>query len=192
MASGTNAVVCPPEVRRSSLLQLNHKARGIPNRKRTYELTNLLNFANPPNNPTLSFFLRRNHFQLSYPQTSTPPHIGCLLAADTNNAPTTMDHDQSVQYLEGLLGRTLRIHTTDTRMFVGLFKCTDADRNIILANSFEYRMPTTSAVQAAAEEKQSWGEGSEAKSTTVKVNMTHRLIGLIVIPGRHITKIELE
>lgn len=37
-----------------------------------------------------------------------------------------MDNDQSVQYLEGLLGRTLRIHTTDTRMFVGLFKCTDA------------------------------------------------------------------
>ncbi|CRL30573.1 Like-Sm ribonucleoprotein (LSM) domain, eukaryotic/archaea-type [Penicillium camemberti] len=103
-----------------------------------------------------------------------------------------MDHDQSVQYLEGLLGCTLRIHTTDTRMFVGLFKCTDADRNIILANSFEYRMPTTSAVQAAADEKQSWGEGSEAKSTTVKVNMTHRLIGLIVIPGRHITKIELD
>lgn len=55
-----------------------------------------------------------------------PPHIGGLSAADTNNAPTTMDHDQSVQYLEGLLGRTLRIHTTDTRMFVGLFKCTDA------------------------------------------------------------------
>lgn len=126
MASGTNAVVCPPEVRRSSFLQLNHKARGIPNRKRIYELTNLLNFANPPNNPTLSFLLRRNPFQLRYPQTSTPPHIGGLSAADTNNAPTTMDHDQSVQYLEGLLGRTLRIHTTDTRMFVGLFKCTDA------------------------------------------------------------------
>ncbi|KAJ6137890.1 hypothetical protein N7471_004376 [Penicillium samsonianum] len=103
-----------------------------------------------------------------------------------------MDHDQSVEYLEGLLGHTLRIHTTDTRMFVGLFKCTDADRNIILANSFEYRMPTTSAVQAAAHEKESRGEGSEAKSATVKVNMTHRLIGLIVIPGRHITKIELE
>jgi hypothetical protein len=52
-------------------------------------------------------------------------------------------------------------------------------------------MPTTSAVQAAAEKNESWGESSEAKST-VKVNMTHRLIGLIVIPGRHITKIELE
>jgi hypothetical protein len=53
-------------------------------------------------------------------------------------------------------------------------------------------MPTTSAVQAAANKKESWEEASEAKATTVKVNMTHRLIGLIVIPGRHITKIELE
>lgn len=52
-------------------------------------------------------------------------------------------------------------------------------------------MPTTSAVQAAAKAKESW-EGSEGNSRTVKVNMTHRLIGLIVIPGRYITKIELE
>ncbi|KAJ5997092.1 hypothetical protein N7499_006593 [Penicillium canescens] len=102
-----------------------------------------------------------------------------------------MDNSQGTQYLERLLGRSLRIHTTDTRMFVGLFKCTDADRNIILANSFEYRMPTTSAVQAAVNEKEQ-AEGSEAKSATVRVNMTSRLIGLIVIPGRHITKIELE
>lgn len=37
-----------------------------------------------------------------------------------------MEDNQATQYLEGLLGRTLRIHTTDTRMFIGLFKCTDA------------------------------------------------------------------
>jgi hypothetical protein len=50
-------------------------------------------------------------------------------------------------------------------------------------------MPTTSAVQAAVNEK---GPPEGSESTTVKVNMTSRLIGLIVIPGRHITKIELE
>jgi hypothetical protein len=36
-----------------------------------------------------------------------------------------MDNYQAVNYLESLLGRTLRIHTTDTRLFVGLFRCTD-------------------------------------------------------------------
>lgn len=37
-----------------------------------------------------------------------------------------MDSEQGVQFLDGLLGRQLRIHATDSRMFVGIFKCTDA------------------------------------------------------------------
>lgn len=37
-----------------------------------------------------------------------------------------MDSQQAVQYLESLIGQTLRVHTTDTRLFVGTFKCTDA------------------------------------------------------------------
>ncbi|KAJ5684431.1 Ribonucleoprotein LSM domain eukaryotic/archaea-type [Penicillium maclennaniae] len=104
-----------------------------------------------------------------------------------------MDVEQGVRYLDSLLGRQLRIHTTDSRMFVGIFKCTDAERNIILSNSFEYRFPTPSAIEAAAaKETESWDKTSENKSATVKVNMTNRLIGLIVIPGIYITKIELE
>lgn len=67
------------------------------------------------------------------------------------------------------------------------------ERNIILSNSFEYRFPTPSAIEAAAaKETESWDKTSGNKSATVKVNMTNRLIGLIVIPGIHITKIELE
>lgn len=38
----------------------------------------------------------------------------------------TMDANQAVQYLDALIGRQLRVHTTDSRMFVGIFKCTDA------------------------------------------------------------------
>lgn len=37
-----------------------------------------------------------------------------------------MNAEVAVQYLDGLLGRSLRVHTTDSRMFVGIFKCTDA------------------------------------------------------------------
>jgi small nuclear ribonucleoprotein (snRNP)-like protein len=37
-----------------------------------------------------------------------------------------MDEMQAIRYLESLIGQTLRVHTTDTRMFVGTFKCTDA------------------------------------------------------------------
>lgn len=66
------------------------------------------------------------------------------------------------------------------------------ERNLILANSLEYRFPTPSAVGAAAKEHESWDKTHAASQATVKVNMTSRLIGLIVIPGRYITKIELE
>lgn len=34
--------------------------------------------------------------------------------------------EQATQYLEKLIGQVLRIHTNDSRIFVGFFKCTDA------------------------------------------------------------------
>lgn len=37
-----------------------------------------------------------------------------------------MEEQQAVQYLDSLIGQTLRVRTTDTRIFVGTFKCTDA------------------------------------------------------------------
>ncbi|KAL1985637.1 hypothetical protein VTN96DRAFT_7504 [Rasamsonia emersonii] len=95
------------------------------------------------------------------------------------------DNSKEVQYLQSLLGRTLRVHTTDTRMFVGTFKCTDTDRNIILAGTHEYRFPSPSAIQAAA-------ESTSADADKVKVDMTSRFIGLVVVPGQYITRIELE
>ncbi|KAJ9203740.1 hypothetical protein DTO164E3_42 [Paecilomyces variotii] len=104
-----------------------------------------------------------------------------------------MENSAAVQFLESLLGRTLRIHTTDTRMFVGTFKCTDADRNIILAGTCEYRFPSPSAVQAAAAAAASKEDETQVtKADTIKVDMTSRLIGLVVVPGRYITRIEVE
>lgn len=120
-----------------------------------------------------------------------------------------MDNSVHINYLQSLLGRNLRIHTTDTRMFVGIFKCTDMvrpvfhntesnsnsscltkqDRNVILANTFEYRLPSQTAVQAAAAETASTPDNVAGK---FKMDMTSRFIGLVVVPGQHITKIELE
>ncbi|WEW59658.1 hypothetical protein PRK78_005137 [Emydomyces testavorans] len=97
-----------------------------------------------------------------------------------------MENIQAVTYLESLLNRTIRLHTSDTRLFVGVFKCTDNDRNIILANTYEYRHPTAAALVAS-----SCPQGSE-NERVVKANMTSRFIGLVVVPGRHITKIELD
>lgn len=59
--------------------------------------------------------------------------------------------------------------------------------NIILSQSYEYRQPSEDAVKAAAE------SSSKTSSTaTLKVDMTSRFLGLIVVPGQYITKIEVE
>lgn len=96
----------------------------------------------------------------------------------------TMDNSTAVEYLTGLLGTTLRVQISDGRMFVGQLKCTDRERNIILATSHEYRQPSPEAIAAAAK--------SEPVNGKVTANMTSRYVGLVVLPGEHIMKIEME
>jgi hypothetical protein len=46
-----------------------------------------------------------------------------------DDAPTKVEAEA---YLKSLLNKTLRIHATDGRMFVGTFKCTDTVRQSVL------------------------------------------------------------
>jgi len=96
-----------------------------------------------------------------------------------------MDNDSAVKYLESLLGRNLRAHTTDGRMFLGEFKCTDNESNIILAKTYEYRLPTEKAKREALER-------TAAGDRACKADMTSRFVGLVVVPGKHIVKLEVE
>lgn len=72
-------------------------------------------------------------------------------------------------------------------MFVGQMKCTDNERNIILSMTHEYRQPSESDVKFAAERHERTGGVGN-----VKVDMKKRFVGLVVVPGQYITKIELE
>ncbi|RDL31116.1 uncharacterized protein BP5553_09905 [Venustampulla echinocandica] len=90
-----------------------------------------------------------------------------------------MEKSQSEDYLKSLLNKNLRITTSDSRMFLGQFKATDSDRNIILGQTFEYRIPPPPKhVEQGAE--------------PVTVDMASRYLGLVAIPGGCITKIEVE
>ncbi|TIA17538.1 hypothetical protein D6C80_03895 [Aureobasidium pullulans] len=99
---------------------------------------------------------------------------------DSNNAEAT-------ENLTRLLNKTLRIHTTDSRIFVGTMKCTDQERNIILSLTHEYRQPLPSVVENAAMQME-----MDGVKGNVKVDMLKRFVGLVVVPGRYITKIEVE
>ena len=100
-----------------------------------------------------------------------------------------MDHNETeaAAYLTSLLNKTLHIHISDGRMFVGQLKCTDNERNIILAMTQEYRRPSEKDIKLAAERhERAGGSGS------VKVDMKKRFVGLVVVPGRYIEKMEVE
>jgi hypothetical protein len=72
-------------------------------------------------------------------------------------------------------------------MFVGQMKCTDNERNIILAMTHEYRQPSGSDIKLAAERHERSGS-----TGNVKVDMKKRFVGLVVVPGQYITKIEVD
>ncbi|KAJ9643919.1 hypothetical protein H2201_006551 [Coniosporium apollinis] len=94
-----------------------------------------------------------------------------------------MSNERAVAYLTQLIGKTLRITVTDNRMFEGQMKCTDRDRNVILALTHEYRPPSEEAIKKAI---------AESGSSSVMLPHSSRFMGLVVVPGEHITKIELE
>lgn len=60
------------------------------------------------------------------------------------------------------------------------------ERNIILAKTYEYRYPSDAAREA------SLSTAAASGKDTAKIDMTSRFLGLVVVPGAHITRIEVE
>ncbi|MCJ1359004.1 MAG: hypothetical protein MMC33_009004 [Icmadophila ericetorum] len=110
---------------------------------------------------------------------------------EATSSPSTVAAEEislprATTYIQSLLNKKLRVHTTDTRIFVGDFKCTDNERNVILSLTYEYRPPpppTPSSLESLSL------SGADGK---VKMDMTSRFLGLIVVPGQYISKIEVE
>lgn len=98
----------------------------------------------------------------------------------------TVETAEATLFLESLLGKTLQVTVPDGRLFTGTFRCTDNESNVILSNSFEYRMPSQSAEHRALQQARLSGK------TVAKADMTSRFVGLIVIPGDKIVKMEVE
>lgn len=90
-------------------------------------------------------------------------------------------------FLTKLLNKNLHLHTSDGRMFVGQLKCTDNERNVILSMTHEYRQPSQNDIEKASEKHE-----REGKEGNVKVDMKKRFVGLVVVPGWCIEKVEVE
>ncbi len=82
---------------------------------------------------------------------------------------TTNEEPRSVQQLKDLLRGTLRITTTDGRVFLGTFVGTDTQLNVLLASTDEFRLaPLDSA------------------------NLDGRFVGLVMIPRKQVVRIEVH
>ncbi|KAF8432877.1 hypothetical protein BGX38DRAFT_1276403 [Terfezia claveryi] len=120
-------------------------------------------------------------------------------------------------FLNSLILRTLKVTATDGRWFVGVLKCTDKDRNLILERTQEYRAgkdegrgatpsastttTTTTTTTTATTEGSLLMEGPEGSveiSAGGEVGernvggVTSRFLGLVVVPGEVIVKVEVE
>ncbi|OLN84375.1 N-alpha-acetyltransferase 38-B, NatC auxiliary subunit [Colletotrichum chlorophyti] len=96
-----------------------------------------------------------------------------------------MEKEGARNFLTSLLNKNLRVLATDGRMFLGQFKCTDPDRNVVLAHTYEYRQPS-------AQQRQEAAMSAAARTGSVTMDMTSRYLGLVVVPGQYIVKIEVE
>lgn len=88
-------------------------------------------------------------------------------------------------YLQSLLKETLRITVTDKRSFTGQFLCVDRDGSAILSDTYESRQSTLERSNPFTNHL-----ASETVIPASKSKQPERFVGLVVIPGKHITKIE--
>jgi len=70
------------------------------------------------------------------------------------------------EFLKSLLNNILKIKLTDGRNLIGVFLCVDQDANIIIGSANEYSNDELS------------GE--------------HRILGLAMVPGRHVVSIHVK
>ncbi|KAI9899113.1 hypothetical protein N3K66_005574 [Trichothecium roseum] len=89
-----------------------------------------------------------------------------------------MENSEAQSYLFALINKNLRILSTDGRTFRGQFKCVDPDANVVIAQTYEYRHLPTAQI-----------EGSDLLDRS-NSDVMSRYLGLVVIPGEHIIKLE--
>jgi small nuclear ribonucleoprotein (snRNP)-like protein len=78
----------------------------------------------------------------------------------------TNAREESVNRLQSLLNKTFKVKISDGRTLIGVFLCTDSERNIILGSCQEY-----------------------INSPDDNTGEEPRVLGLAMVPGHHIVSI---
>lgn len=129
-----------------------------------------------------------------------------------STAPSALLGAKNPSKLTELLDRALRITTTDQRHFIGRFTCVDKECNIILNSAEEFLPPPRTVEETEIRKNRDrWyprsqrGPGDESWARYAKrshrlgsdgeevesVPTDGRMLGMILIPGKMVEKIEL-
>ncbi|XP_048771921.1 N-alpha-acetyltransferase 38, NatC auxiliary subunit-like [Ostrea edulis] len=79
------------------------------------------------------------------------------------------DAGEGKKKLSSWLNKSMKVRMTDGRTLIGIFLCTDRERNVILGSCEEYLRPPES-----------------------KEKEEPRILGLAMIPGHHIISISID
>ncbi|XP_017779869.1 PREDICTED: N-alpha-acetyltransferase 38, NatC auxiliary subunit [Nicrophorus vespilloides] len=100
---------------------------------------------------------------------NTITDIDCISNPETEPNEREAPMSAGAMKLKSWLNKPLRVEMSDKRILVGMFLCTDRDANIILGSCSEY-LP----------------DGENAS------NEEPRMLGLIMVPGKHIVNISID
>jgi hypothetical protein len=62
----------------------------------------------------------------------------------------------------------------------------------VLAHTYEYRQPTPQQISSAAAAAAAGAAASDSGGGKVTMDMTSRYLGLVVVPGKYIVRIEAQ
>ncbi|PSN37456.1 N-alpha-acetyltransferase 38-B [Blattella germanica] len=101
--------------------------------------------------------------------TESPPDSDIEKEVKTMSTTLSESGTPGKQKLSSWLNKNFKIEMTDGRVLIGVFLCTDRDGNVILGSCGEYLKP-------------------EDNGTIEEP----RVLGLVMVPGRHIVSIHLD
>lgn len=112
---------------------------------------------------------------------STTPLDPTLLSKFISNPPGSTSSTTAEQTIRSqFLHRTCLVHIPDGRVFKGTFTCIDDGMNLILSQAEEWRLhPSTST-------------STSVLSTTEERKTSSRFVGMVMIKGEDLVKIEVE
>ena len=106
----------------------------------------------------------------------------------TTIEPMPSENNAGKDFLRGMLNKLMKIKLSDGRILIGVFLCTDRDSNVILGSCSEYVVDQGNNEEKPANTDNAL-EDSEIDPT---LNIEPRILGLAMVPGKHIVSIHLD